>query len=419
MRGVRIRTNDKLARKRIALGDNGVADAFRTFAVAQLAVQLDATRFREVFLLQLQLRGQVEQAHLALLFRQYFVEERKVIAEEQDRDSVVDRLVFAEIALVENCGHRRDVLMTETQVGARESSVSRFHRVDAHMVRTVHHVARENLFRNHHRPRPGRYRRQKYLALKPRHVEGKQPAILNNLARNFVLALGEFAQVDFLTVPDLIDQAEIGCGQQSQVLAVLFIDSLDILGDHQVNPGCHLGVRRLFAARSFATALAADAAHKSATLHVAPLDWGSAAALQSRVREFSQSLVEEEADMRRRDFVGRNIIAQLGITLRMLRVPRQVFSRQLTLDEFRIFGEEKDAPLQTYAVRTLGHGAMQQRRNHRKILSQIQFHKHRGGTADYSCMGTAPFLTSPNTALATRSITCDTASISFIASCVE
>jgi hypothetical protein len=44
----------------------------------------------------------------------------------------------------------------------------------------------------------------------------------------------------------------------------------------------------------------------------------------------------------------------------------------LPLDEFRIFGKEKNAPLEKDAVRTLGYRAMQQRRIHCKILSQNQ-----------------------------------------------
>ena len=52
----------------------------------QLAVQLDAARLGEVLLLQLELGRQVEQSHLALLFRKHLVEKREMVAEEQDAD---------------------------------------------------------------------------------------------------------------------------------------------------------------------------------------------------------------------------------------------------------------------------------------------------------------------------------------------
>src|SRR5579863_3323051 len=55
----------------------------------------------------------------------------------------------------------------------------------------------------------------------------------------------------------------------------------------------------------------------------------------------------------------------------MCRVPRQVFARQLSLDEFGIFGEEKDSPLQTNHVRALLNGAVQQRVVHSLILSHV------------------------------------------------
>ncbi len=84
VRRVRVGADIQLPGQRIGLGDDGVADALRAFAVGQLAVQPNAARLGEIFLLQLQLRREIEQAHLALLFRQHFVEKRQVIAEEQD-----------------------------------------------------------------------------------------------------------------------------------------------------------------------------------------------------------------------------------------------------------------------------------------------------------------------------------------------
>jgi hypothetical protein len=85
------------------------------------------------------------------------------------------------------------------------------------------------------------------------------------------------------------------------------------------------------------------------------------AALQAGIGEFAQRLVEEEADVRRRDLVGGDVVAQLGIALGMLRVPGQVFACKLPLDQFGIFGEEKDSPLQVDHVRALLNGAVQQR----------------------------------------------------------
>ena len=46
--------------------------------------------FGEILLLQLQLRGQVEQPDLLLFFRDHFVEEGQVVAEKQDARGIVD-----------------------------------------------------------------------------------------------------------------------------------------------------------------------------------------------------------------------------------------------------------------------------------------------------------------------------------------
>jgi len=57
--------------------------------------------------------------------------------------------------------------------------------------------------------------------------------------------------------------------------------------------------------------------------------------------------------MRRCNLVGRNVVAQLGIIRRVLRVPCQILPGELPLDQIRIFGEKKDASLQPDLVRPL------------------------------------------------------------------
>ena len=182
----------------------------------QLAVQLDSARLGEVFLLQLQLGRQVQQAHLALFFRQHFVEEGEVIAEEHDGAGVGDWRVLAQKVLEENGRHRRDVFMTKAQIGARESSIAGLHRLDTNLVGAVHHVARKNLLRDRHRPRLGVDRRQKNLALQAGDVKRKQPAVFDHLTRDLVFAPRKFGQRDFFAAADLVDQAEVGSGQHAR-----------------------------------------------------------------------------------------------------------------------------------------------------------------------------------------------------------
>src|SRR5437667_1415523 len=100
VRGVRIRADVQLSRQGIALEDNRVADSFRTLAVLQLAMQLDSLPLREIFLLELELRGQIKQAELFLFFGYDFIQERQVVAEEKDRRRIVYFVIFGHVVLV-------------------------------------------------------------------------------------------------------------------------------------------------------------------------------------------------------------------------------------------------------------------------------------------------------------------------------
>ena len=207
-------------------------------------------------------------------------------------------------------------------------------------------------------------RRQEHLPLHARHIERKQPAVLNHLPRDLIFAGRELAQRNLFPAANPVDQRKVGRSQHSQVLAILLVDALNVFRDHHLDAGAHLGVRRLLAARSFAAPLSAHRAHKSAALHVAAPDRRHAAALQPKIRNLAQRLVEVKAVVRRSDLVGRDVVAQLGIIPRILRIPRQVFARQLPLDQFRIFGEEKNASLQPHSVRPLFDLAFQKRVDH-------------------------------------------------------
>ncbi len=251
--------------------------------------------------------------------------------------------------------------MTEAQIGAGESGVARLHRLDAHLIGAVNHMAGENLLRDGHRPRLGGDGRQENFALHAGDVEREQAAVLDHLAGDFVFACGELNQRNLFSAADLVDHAKVSRGQHAEVLAILLVDALDVLGDHQLDAGRHLGVRRLFAAGTLAAALATDRADKATALHVAALDGRLVAALQAGVGKLAQGLVEEKADMRRGDLVGRDVVAQFGIAFGMRRVPGQIFAGELPLDELRIFGEEEDSPLQADHVGTHFNGSVQQR----------------------------------------------------------
>jgi hypothetical protein len=139
-------------------------------------------------LLELQLAGEIEQSHLAFFFRNYLVQEGEVVAEEHDGAGIVDRLVLAEEVLEEDRRHRRHVFVAETQIGARESGVAGLNRFDAHLVRAVQHVAREDFLGNGHGARLGGDGRQENFALHARDVEREQASVLDHLTRDLVFA---------------------------------------------------------------------------------------------------------------------------------------------------------------------------------------------------------------------------------------
>ena len=124
VRRVRIRADVHLSRQRVGFQHHRVADALAALAVLELAVQLDALVAGEILLLELELRRQVEQAHLALFFRHDLVEKRQVVAEKLDAVAIVHRHALADEVLVEDRRHRRDVLVREAQVHAGETGIA-------------------------------------------------------------------------------------------------------------------------------------------------------------------------------------------------------------------------------------------------------------------------------------------------------
>ena len=117
--------------------------------------------------------------------------------------------------------------------------------------------------------------------------------------------------------------AEIRGGEHAQVLAILLVDALNVFRNHQLDAGTKLGIGRLLTAGTFAATLPAHRRHKAALLHVTALDGRFIAALQAGVWELAQRFVEEEADVRRRDLVGGDVITQFGIILRILSCPTE------------------------------------------------------------------------------------------------
>ena len=297
-----------------------------------------------------------------------------MVAEEEDRVGIEDFRVGPQLLFEEDGGHRGHVLVREADVGAEEAGLAGFGPVgaDAPLGGVHDPLPREDFLAEGHgaggggrsapvagggawafgcsvgtaargfRPR----HRQRRLPLQPRHVELEESAVFDDLPRDVVGPGGEFGQRDRLAGTDPVDKAEIGGGQNAQVLAVLVVDALDALADDHPDSGHQLGVGALLAAGPFPAPLPRDRTNETTRLHGAALDgrFGSpvpARDLQPQVGEFAQRLVVEEADVRRGDLVGADLVAQQGLQFgRQLRVQTLV---ELPPDQVGVVREEEDA----------------------------------------------------------------------------
>src|SRR5579884_4141301 len=132
-----------------------------------------------------------------------------MVAEEHDAIAIVYRRVFADEMLVEDRRHGRDVLVTEAQVGARESGISGLYGRDSDLSVGSDHVAREDLFRDRRRAVLGVDFRNGNFALHARDVERKEAAVLDHLARDLVFPASENFERYLFAAAYAIVQSEV------------------------------------------------------------------------------------------------------------------------------------------------------------------------------------------------------------------
>ena len=172
-------------------------------------MEFDPLLLRKFLLFELELCSQIEQAQFFLLFGDHFIQERQVVAEKKNGRRIIHFGVLANITFKEDRCHWRDVLVAEAEVSTREAGITRLYRPDSYTSAWVYHVAGENFLRQRHRTLASCNRRQKNFLLHARHIKWKKSAILDDLARDLVLAQGEFAEWNLLPCTNLIDQRKI------------------------------------------------------------------------------------------------------------------------------------------------------------------------------------------------------------------
>ena len=351
----------------------------------ELAVELHALLAREDPLLRLQLIRDIEQPHLDVLGAHHLRQKRQMIAEEEDGLRIVDRLALANELLEEDRRHRRDVLVAEANVRTHETLIAGLHSRNADLLlrRIEHPVPREDLLGYRHRALLRRHDRHCNEPLQPRHVVVEQAPVLDDAARDAAFATRELLERDLLAIPDPLDQREVRTREHAEILAVLAIDPLDTLGDHDLDPRVHLRVGRCLARRSLPAPRARCARDESARAHGAAHHWEFLTGLEAEVGKIPERLVEVVADVGRGDLVGRDVVPQLRMRRRSSRgggVEREIFTRELAMQQRRILREQEDASIEANAVRDLMHGARAKTLDHTsedaggKRLSQATQH---------------------------------------------
>src|SRR5208283_5612423 len=107
-------------------------------------MQLDSLLCGKILLLELELRGQIEQAEFLFLFRDHFIEKCEMVAEKDNARGIVHLRIFADEPLKKDSSHRRDVLMAEAQIGAGKATVARLHVGHANLALRIQHMLRED-----------------------------------------------------------------------------------------------------------------------------------------------------------------------------------------------------------------------------------------------------------------------------------
>jgi hypothetical protein len=239
-----------------------------------------------------------------------------VVAEEDDRPRIGERHVGADQLVPERRRHWRHVLVGEAQVDRDECRVARRYRGDAGAVGLAD-VGGDDLLGQRHRPQLGRDSGRRHGTLQAREVVRKQSAAPHNLGADRVASRCERVERQWPAVAQSRSEAEVGRDQHAEVDAVGVVDRFAALGEHDLDAGRELSVRRRLARRPLASSPPGDRRDESAIAHRARRDRELAAGAHPGVRELGERAVEVVADARGRDLVGREVVAQRQVAGRV------------------------------------------------------------------------------------------------------
>ena len=255
-----------------------------------------------------------------------------------DRNDLVRALegdVFAERILDEMRHHSGEMIVRETPIAGDEHPLAGCDVVVRHDL-----APRDDLF---HEGARALIRRQRIdvHAVDPwqlRLAVLEQATRADHVLRDLVASFREHRQRNGFASGDPIEHRELGGRQDADVVAVLPVDTLEILGDDESDARRFLGKRARLARRPLAVPLACHENLKAAAMQRADADRHLAFHLERDVRVAREPLVVIEADGGRRDLVGRDVVAQ-----RHALREGQVLSAQLAAHRVETLRQEKRA----------------------------------------------------------------------------
>jgi hypothetical protein len=138
----------------------------------------------------------------------------------------------------------------------------------------------------------------------------EQSAVPQDRGRQRIAVPDEVVDGDRLAALDARDQAEVGGGEQADVVGVLTIDALEAFSDDQAHAGRALGDHAVLARAALAVALARHHHLEAAASHAVGLDGQRISGLESDVGKAAQRRIEMHHHRQRRDLVGGDVVAQ-------------------------------------------------------------------------------------------------------------
>ncbi len=304
---VRIGAHHHLARQRVLLGHQRMADAFRARHVAgQRVVRAHRVVVREAAMALHQV-GHARQQAVAHM-REALRRQHQVILEGDDVVGLVQRGRLAEGAVHQVRAHAGEVVVREAPVGRHEHALAALGGWRARQQMAgddlLHQRARRGAGGFPGAPCAPRRRPARRAAI------GQQSAGADHLLGQRVAPAQEGLDGNRLARQHAVQHREIRGGQDADVVAVLLVDALEALRHDQADAGGQLRQRAGLARGSLAVALARHRDGKAAVADGIAADRQLGARLEPHIRELPQPLIVGQHDRHRRDLVGGDVVAQ-------------------------------------------------------------------------------------------------------------